>query len=75
MWYIVRRNQYNDYLFWNAHHKNFRYAGGSAYASFNGAKAAFRAILQTYGIDPVGIEIASTETILNSYNRVTSCNA
>lgn len=75
MWYIVKKNPYGDYLFWHSRYKNFQYSGGSSYASFNGAKAAFRAIMETYGIDPVGIEIASTETILNSYNRVTSCNA
>ena len=77
IYYIVKRNSYGDYLFWNHRRKNFNYssAGGSGYASLNSAKTAFSAIINTYGIDPVGIEIASTETILNSYNRVTSCNA
>ena len=72
MWYIAKKNQYGDYLFWNAHHKNFRYSGGSGYASLDGVKKAFSAIIQTYKIDPAGVEIVSTETILNSYNQVLS---
>ena len=72
MYYIVKKNVYGDYLFWNSRHKNFRYSGGSAYASLNGAKTAFSAIISTYGIDPSGVEIASQETILNSYNQVTT---
>ena len=71
-YYITRKNAYGDYLFWNAHHKNFRYSGGSGYASLNGAKTALRAIIETYNISPVGVEIASAETILNAYNKVTS---
>lgn len=73
MYYITKKNIYGDYLFWSSHAKNFRYSGGSGYASLNSAKQAFSAIIRTYGIDPAGVEIASRETILNDFNRVTSC--
>jgi hypothetical protein len=69
MFYITRKNSWGEYLFWNAHHKNFKYSGGSGYASLNSAKTALSSIIHTYKISPVGVEIASTETILNSYNN------
>jgi hypothetical protein len=71
MWYIVKRNAFGDYLFWHAHHKNFRYSGGSSYASLDGAKKAFSAIISTYNISPVGVEVVSHEAVLNNYNKVT----
>lgn len=72
MYYIVKKNAFGEYIFWNARVKNFRYNGGSAYASLDGAKKAFSAIVETYNIDASGVEIVSTETILNSYNQVMS---
>lgn len=72
MYYIVRRNAFGDYVFWNSRFKNFRYTGGSAYASLDSAKKAFVSIVETYNIDASDVEIVSTETILNSYNQVKS---
>ena len=72
MYYIAKKNSYGDYLFWHAHHKNFRYSGGSSYASLDSAKKAFSAIISTYNISPVGVEVVSHETVLNNYSKVTS---
>lgn len=67
MHYIVKKNANGDYLFWNAKHKNFRYSGGSAYASLDGAKKAFSIIVQNHNLNAAEIEVASAETIINSY--------
>lgn len=69
MFLITKKNANNDYLFWNARTKNFNYSKPTKYGSLNSAKTALSVIIQTYKISPVGVEIASVETILNSYNK------
>lgn len=74
MHYLVRRNSYGDLLFWSSRHKGFRYDGGSGYASLDSAKKAFSAIMETYNVSAENVEIMSHESILNFYNKVTSCD-
>jgi hypothetical protein len=72
MWYICKKNAYGDYLFWSSRRKNFNYSSGSSYASLDSAKRAFSAIISTYNISPIGVEVVSHEAVLNNYNKVTS---
>jgi hypothetical protein len=74
MHYLVKRNAYGDLLFWNPKRKNFSYSGGCGYASLDSAKTAFRAIMDTYNVSPENVEIMSHESVLNFYNKVTSCD-
>lgn len=67
MYYLTKKNTSGDYLFWSAHHKNFRYSGGSSYASLEGAKKAYSIIVHNHNLNPAEVEITSAETILNSY--------
>lgn len=72
MYYIIKKNAYGDFLFWNARKKNFSYMGGSKYASQESAVTAFSLIVNTYNISSDNVEIYSHESILNHYQKVTS---
>ena len=67
MYYLTKKNSSGDYLFWNSKWKNFRYSGGSSYASLESAKKAYSIIVQNHNLNPAEIEVISAEAILNSY--------
>lgn len=70
MYYITKKNQNNDLLFWNARYKNFNYSSGSPYGSLSSAKEAFSRIVATYNISSSDVEIMSYETVINYVNRI-----